>query len=85
MSKQNNKIMKLYTTIEIDETETELAVEFTAIFGEVEIQKITDVVTGDAICPDLLGEIDGMALDTLYNECYEFAANNEVIPVENAA
>lgn len=77
--------MKLYTTIEIDETLTELAVEFTALFGDVEIQKITNVVTGDAICPDLLGEIDGMALDALYDECFEFAANNEVIPVENAA
>lgn len=37
------------TTIEIDEIETEVIIDFSVVFGDIEINQITDVVTGDAI------------------------------------
>jgi len=64
--------MKLYTTIEINETDTEVIVDFEIQHGEAVILKMTDVHTGDAIAPDLLSELhDNM----LYNEMLEYAAD----------
>jgi len=41
--------MTLITTIEIDEIETEVSIEFKSYFGEIEVSKVTDLATGDAI------------------------------------
>lgn len=49
--------MKLITVIEIEEIETEVSIDFTNQFGEIEVQKVTDVETGDAICPELPNEV----------------------------
>jgi hypothetical protein len=68
--------MTSYTTIEIDEIETEIKIEFTNRFGEIEIDLITDITTGNAIAPDLLNEWN-------IEDLHEFAANQEFIPVEN--
>lgn len=68
--------MTSYTTIEIDEIETEVKIEFTNRFGEMEIDLITDIATGNAIAPDLLNEWD-------FENLHEFATNQEFIPVEN--
>ncbi|HEY4326406.1 MAG TPA: hypothetical protein VGN20_20650 [Mucilaginibacter sp.] len=46
--------MLAFKTIELDEIETEVAIDFSYNHGEVQITNMTDVVTGDAICPDLL-------------------------------
>lgn len=77
----------LTTTIEIDEVETNIEVIFIPQFGEVIIEKITDVDTGDAICPDFFERYEGLvtsvALDRLYNEMHELVANEEFIPTEN--
>lgn len=48
--------MKHLTTIEIDEIDTEVLIEYRIQFGEPEILFMTDVHTGDAIAPDLLNE-----------------------------
>ena len=70
--------------IEIDEVETEVRVEFTSNFGEVEIQTITDVVSNDNICPDLLdGQMTKIGVERLYDELREVAAYAEYIPTEN--
>lgn len=49
--------MTLITTIEIDEIDTEVSIEFTNHFGEIEVLKVTDAETGDAICPELPNEV----------------------------
>lgn len=46
--------MTAYRTIEIDEVETEVCIEFENQFGDIEITKMTDVESGDAIAPDLM-------------------------------
>lgn len=73
--------MKTYTTtIEIDEVEVNISIEFKAEFGEVEIQLITDIENGCAIAPDLL---DKHVSDQLHNELHEFVAGDEQIELEN--
>lgn len=68
-------------TIEIDEVETEISVEFTNQFGEIEIDLITDVNTGNAIAPDLL---DKHTSDIIYDELHEVVADSkEDIELEN--
>jgi len=54
--------MKLVTTIDINDIPTEVLVEYRITFGEPEILFMTDVHTGNAIAPDLLGETDNCAL-----------------------
>lgn len=61
--------MKFTTTIEIDEIDTEILVEFEKQFGEIIINKMTDAHTGDAIAPDLLDEC--FSTDNLYYELNE--------------
>ncbi len=68
--------MTHYTTIEIDEVETEVKIEFENRFGEMVITKITEVKTGDTICPDLLeGQMTNTSVTCLYNELYEMIAD----------
>lgn len=64
--------MRLFTTLEIDELATEVAVDFTIQFGEPVIDRITNQETGDAICPDLFSE---RVQNDLLNECDEYAAD----------
>lgn len=64
--------MTLYTTLEIDEVSTEVVIDFDIQFGEAEIDRITDVETGNAICPDLFSS---SMQNELLNECEEFAAD----------
>lgn len=59
--------MILIKTIEIDEVETEVSIDFNVFFGDVEINQITNLETGDAI--EI--EID----DTTYNNCFQYAAD----------
>lgn len=59
--------MKFYTTIEIDEIETEVAITFEMYFGQAEVIKITNVETGDAI--------DAEISDWTYLEMIEYAAD----------
>lgn len=65
--------MKLTTTIEIDEIDTEVLVDFEKEFGEIIINKMTNSHTGDAIAPDLLGEC--FSTDNLYYELNEAYAD----------
>jgi hypothetical protein len=59
--------MKLITTIEIDEITTDVEIDFINRFGEIEVDKITDSVTGCAICPELS--------DDIYSEMMEMWAD----------
>jgi hypothetical protein len=77
------------TTIEIDENEVEVSIDFEMQFGEPCITLMTDVKTGDAIAPDLLGY---SKTSDLLNELHEKACNeaadrlearNERIHLEN--
>lgn len=73
--------MKTYiTTIEIDECDTKVQIDYTVEFGEVKIDLITDLQTGDAIAPDLMSE---MTATILNEELYEWAQNSEQIELEN--
>jgi len=72
--------MKLHTTIEIEEVETNIVIDFEMQFGQPIINKITDVESGCAICPDL---DETNISDILYNEILEYAANHECLPLEN--
>jgi len=71
-----------YTTIEIDEIDTEVKIEFESRFGEIEIIKITDIGTGNAIAPDLFN--DRLA-NSIYAELHEVAAdyNAETLAEKN--
>lgn len=60
--------MKLLTNIEIDETETEVSIEFASRFGEIEIELITDLKTGDAIAPDLMDNITAARVQEELND-----------------
>jgi hypothetical protein len=73
----------LTTTIEIDEVETEVKIEFEMMFGEAEIDTITDVQTGCAITPDKDGSMTKTAVDSLYDELREWAQGVEQILLEN--
>jgi hypothetical protein len=64
--------MKLITTIEIDEVETQVLIHYSAYFSNIEIEKITEIETGDAICPDLL---DKKISDDLYSEINELESD----------
>lgn len=64
-----------HTTVDIDEIETEVLIEFSIVFNEVEIQKITDLETGVAICPDLEGQMTSVGFDSLYSELHEAGCN----------
>lgn len=55
--------MTYITTIEIDEQETDIAIDFKMYFDEVEVQLVTDTATGNAICPELS--------DRVYQEMHE--------------
>ena len=68
--------MTLYTTLEIDETDTDVKVEFTSEFGEIVIEEINDDLGNDIY-------LDSKNMATLFDECHEYAANNEFIPLEN--
>lgn len=71
MAKNYNNI----TTIQIDEEYVPVSVDFQIDSdGDVDILKMTDLSSGDAIAPDLLGEID---IHDLYKECREMAADLE--------
>lgn len=60
--------MKLFTNIEIDETETKVSIEFVSRFGEIEIELITDLKTGDAIAPDLMDNITAARVQEELND-----------------
>lgn len=64
--------MKITTTVQIDEMETEVLVDFEMQSGEIVINKMTDTHSGDAIAPDLLDET---STDNLYPELYEAYAD----------
>lgn len=81
--KHHNRItMRLYTEILINEIPTEVLIDYDVIGGEPEIDKITDVHTGDAICPDLLGQTK---VSDILNQCHEdyadYRARNKRGPV----
>lgn len=63
-----------HTTIQINDLDTEVTVEFHNQFGEIKIGLMTDVLTGDAIAPDLLDEFHSMLL---YAELHMVSAHNE--------
>lgn len=65
------------TTLEIDEVLTVVSIDFESDGFSVEIEKITDMESGDAICPDLTGDITEIQKTCLINELAEFAANFE--------
>jgi molybdenum cofactor biosynthesis enzyme MoaA len=61
------------TTIEVDEVYIPISIDFTKDNGgDIEIVKMTHLINGDAIAPDLLGIFD---TNNLYNELHEFAAD----------
>lgn len=68
--------MTLIQTIEIDEVETEVLIDFSSYFGDIEINKITNLETGDAICPDLL---DSDLSDKIYADLDEYAADYNAV------
>lgn len=55
------------TTIEIEENETVVSIDFNSYFGDIEVSKITNLETGDAIDVELN--------DNIYNELHEMAAD----------
>lgn len=59
--------MTTVKTIEIDEVETEVLIDFEMYFGDIEFNKFTDLETGNAIEV----EID----NNLYNDLLEMAAD----------
>lgn len=59
--------MRYITEIEIDEIETEVAIDFEMYFGEAEVSKVTNLETGDAI--------DVKINDGVYGELLEYAAD----------
>lgn len=80
MKYQNETKMKHYnhiTTLEIDEVETVVSIDFESDGFSVEIQKITDLDSGDAIAPDLTGQITEIAETALYNELMQFSTDFE--------
>jgi hypothetical protein len=63
--------MKIYTTIEVNEIETEVTVTFGKVEGnEIEIFNIIDVHTGE--------EVESDNEEILYNECREAMAERSV-------
>lgn len=64
--------MTHYTTIEINEIETEVKIEFENRFGDIEISKITNVETGDAI--DL--ELPSWIYDELHESFCDYEAES---------
>lgn len=68
--------MRHVTTIEINEIETEVLIDFNTYFGQVVINKITDLATGDAIVPDL---VDENLSDKIHNELHEVAADYNAV------
>jgi hypothetical protein len=63
--------MKHYNHITTLSDNTPVSIDFESDGFTVQIGKMTDLNTGDAICPDLLGEINA---DELNAELMEFAA-----------
>lgn len=59
--------MTLITTIDIEEIPTEVMVDFASYFGEIEVNKITSIETGDALGLEIT--------DKLYWELHEAAAD----------
>lgn len=57
--------MKITTTIEVNEIETEVSVTFIKTDGEIEITNISDVHTGEDYSEENFGT------DELYAECFE--------------
>lgn len=68
--------MTTIRTIEIDEIETDVLIDFEMFFGDVEINKITNTETGEAIAPDLLNEFNA---NLLYLELHEYAADYNAV------
>lgn len=71
------------TTLEIDEIETVVSIDFESDGFSVEIEKITDMESGDAIAPDLAGEITEIQKTCLIDELAEFAANFEAANIRH--
>lgn len=65
------------TSLEINEVETVVSIDFESDGFEVEIIKMTDMETGDCIAPDLGDELTEVAKTALLNELMEFAADFE--------
>lgn len=63
--------MKLITTIEINEVETEVSIDFEMYFGDVEISKITDLETGNALGLEIS--------DNTFNELLEYIADRNAV------
>lgn len=70
--------MTYLTTLEIDEIETEVKVDFTNRFGEIEITGMSDADNNE-IAPDLLSEINTVKL---YDDLASYA-DDEQIELEN--
>lgn len=70
--------MTYLTTLEIDEIETEVKVDFTNRFGEIEITGMSDSDNNE-IAPDLLSEINTAKL---YADLASYA-DDEQIELEN--
>jgi hypothetical protein len=62
--------MKLTTSIEVNEIETEVCVTFIKVDGEIQITNITDTHTGESYNEETYGT------DSLYSECFECFCDN---------
>lgn len=72
--------MNHITTLEVNEETIVVSIDFENHFGQIEIEKITNIETGDAIAPDLWSEIQA---EMIYNELHEFSAEFESVETEN--
>lgn len=79
--------MKTYnhiTTIEIDEVYKAVSIDFKSDGRtEVEILKITDLDNGDAIAPDLNGQMTKIGEVCLYDDLLGFAADMQADRLAN--
>jgi len=62
---KHTRKMKYTTTIEIEELETEICIQFDMTNGDVDVVKIVDVHSGEELSEDLMTH-------ELYNDCAEF-------------
>lgn len=64
---KNDSKMKIYTTVEVNEIETEVSVTFGKVEGnEIEVSNIIDVHTGE--------DVEADNAEMLYDECREAMA-----------
>lgn len=63
-------------TYQAELNEREVLIDFNSYFGQIEIVKVTDIETGDAIADEVN--------DIVLEELHEVAAGVEYLPLENS-